>query len=104
MSKVEVEFEFEIDDLVTLKAMLHPLSEKLGKPQRLSVVFRRVDFAKGNQDVRYYCRALHDDRWVTGYQTFYRGETLVNGLMLLEEVELAAYPEPTEAESPKPPA
>ena len=100
----QIDHQFQPGDLVTLRAMTQVPSE--GKPQILAVVFVRADWSVALDswvDVRYYGRALCESKswsFKEGRQSFYGGQTLTNGLVLVEEQELVRY-DPEEKQSQK---
>ena len=88
---MNIEPRFERGQIVTLKAMLG-VPEHLGLPQRLAVVYLRVDwdFLEA-ATLRYYCQALCN-RSREASQAFHTGERLINGLALVDEADLVPYP------------
>ncbi len=97
MPKITIQYKFGIDQHVTLGAML-ALEETEGKPQILVIRYVRVDIIEDAIAIKYHCRVLCGSRWAKD-QRFMAGDSLINGLILVDEDELVAY---TPAKEEKP--
>ena len=89
---------FEPGDHVTFRAMLRVQEEGGGPPCRLVVVAGRVYWDQSGHSISYYCRGFASGKHKWHEQDFAHGQPKANGLLLIQQQELVAYPAPADGD------